>query len=79
MISLVHDRSKGLPKEILATVRLALRADPDQARALLVKGLIYKEAREYKKAYACFKRSVGEDPKNLDTQRELRLAKMRLE
>lgn len=77
MVALAPDRSRGLPKEILTVVRTALRIDPEQARALLVKGLIYKYGGEPKKALTCFRRAVAEDPKNIEAQRELRLARMR--
>jgi hypothetical protein len=77
MVALATDRRRGLPKEILTVVRTALRIDPDQARALLVKGLIYKYGGEPKKALNCFRRAVAEDPKNIEAQRELRLARMR--
>ncbi len=77
MFVLALNRTRGLPKEIMDTVRRCLRTEPDHARALLVKGLIFKEAGEHKKALTCFRRSVAEDPKNIEAQRELRLARMR--
>jgi hypothetical protein len=68
---------KGLPKSVLDALRKALEIDPDQRRAVYVRGLVYKQAGDMKKATACWKRVLQIDPKHLEAQRELRLAKLR--
>ncbi len=67
----------GLPRAVLDSLRKALEIEPDEVRALYVRGLIYKRAGDPKKALVYFKRVLHVDPKHIEAQREIRLAKLR--
>jgi hypothetical protein len=67
----------GLPRNLVDTLKKTLDLDPDQPRALYLRGLVYQRAGEMKKAVASFKRVLQVDPKHIDAQREIRLAKLR--
>jgi tetratricopeptide (TPR) repeat protein len=67
----------GLPRTVLDAIREALEADDENPRALYTKGLMYKRAGDSRKAVLYFRRVLQADPKHLDAQRELRLAKLR--
>lgn len=67
----------GLPRTVLDAIKKALEIDPEQPRALYAKGLVFKRAGDPKKASLYFRRVLQVDPKHLDAQRELRLAKLR--
>ena len=69
----------GLPRHVLEAIKRAADLEPDHPRTLFVKGLVAKAAGDTKKALAYFKRVLQSDPKHLDAQRELRLAKLRME
>jgi tetratricopeptide (TPR) repeat protein len=68
---------EGLPRSVLDAIREALEADDENPRALHTKGLMYKRAGDPKKAALYFRRVLQADPKHIDAQRELRLAKLR--
>jgi tetratricopeptide (TPR) repeat protein len=67
----------GLPRNVVDALKKALDVDPDQPRALYLRGLVYQRAGETKKAVATFKRVLQVDPKHIEAQREVRLAKLR--
>jgi Tfp pilus assembly protein PilF len=69
----------GLPREVADSLRAALGIDPDNCRALLTKGLVYKAGGDLKKALGYFRRASQLDRRNLEAKRELRLARMRLD
>jgi tetratricopeptide (TPR) repeat protein len=69
----------GLPRQVLEAIKRASEAEPDHPRTLFVKGLVAKAAGDNKKALAYFKRVLQSDPKHLEAQREVRLAKLRME
>jgi tetratricopeptide (TPR) repeat protein len=68
---------EGIPRPVLDAIKKALDADPEQPRALYIKGLVFKRGGELKKAVAYFRQVLKVDPKHLDAQREIRLAKLR--
>jgi Flp pilus assembly protein TadD len=69
--------SDGLPREVMDSLKRAIELDPDQARALYARGLIYQRAGDGKKALAAFRRVLQVDPKHIEARREVRLAKLR--
>ena len=62
---------------VVDAIKRALEIDPDNTRALFARGLVLKRAGEAKKALAYFKRVAQLDPKHIEAQREIRLAKLR--
>lgn len=72
-----HTDAEGLPRAVIDSLKRALEIDPDQTRALFTRGLVCKRGGDLKKAITYFKRVLSVDPKHLDAQRELRLAKLR--
>lgn len=67
----------GLPRTVLDAVRRAHKIDPDEIHAYFTKGLVYKQGGELNKAVSCWKRVLMENPRHIDAQRELRLARLR--
>lgn len=67
----------GLPRSVLEAIRRALEADPEHPRALYTKGLVFKRAGDPRKAAVYFRKVLQVDPKHIEAQRELRLAKLR--
>jgi tetratricopeptide (TPR) repeat protein len=67
----------GLPRSVLEAIRRALEADPEHPRALFTKGLVFKRAGDPRKAAVYFRKVLQVDPKHIEAQRELRLAKLR--
>jgi tetratricopeptide (TPR) repeat protein len=67
----------GLPRGVVDALKKALEIDPDQARALYTRGLVYKRAGDTKKAVASFRRVLQIDPKHIEARREVRLDKLR--
>jgi tetratricopeptide (TPR) repeat protein len=68
---------QGLPRSVIDALKRALEIDADETRALYTRGLVCKRAGDPKKAGAYFKRVLQIDPKHVDAQREIRLAKLR--
>lgn len=67
----------GLPRSVIEAVKIAHELDADESQAYFVKGNIYKHAGELGKAMGCWKRALDGDPKHIDAERELRLARLR--
>jgi tetratricopeptide (TPR) repeat protein len=67
----------GLPRSVVDALKKALELDADQPRALYTRGLVFQRGGDAKKALACFKRVLQVQPKHIEAQRELRLAKLR--
>jgi tetratricopeptide (TPR) repeat protein len=67
----------GLPRTVLEAVRRAHEIDPDEPHAYFTKGLVYKQGGELSKAIVCWRRVLQAEPKHIDAQREIRLAKLR--
>lgn len=68
-----------IPKPVTDAIKQALENDPDNTRALFTRGLVFKRSGDAKKALAYFKRVAQLDPRHLEAQREVRLAKLRSE
>jgi tetratricopeptide (TPR) repeat protein len=66
-----------IPRNLADSVTDALKLDPDNVRALYVKGLIYKRTGKDRECRRYFARVVELDPSHVDAQRELRLARRR--
>ncbi|MDD9966842.1 MAG: tetratricopeptide repeat protein [Myxococcales bacterium] len=69
---------EGVPRQLTEAVKRALELDDACARALYVKGQLYKQADKPKKALACFRRAERADRTLLDAKREARLLRRRL-
>jgi tetratricopeptide (TPR) repeat protein len=69
----------GTARVVVDAIKRALEVDPDDTRALFARGLVLQRAGEAKKALAYFRRVAQLDPKHLEAQREIRLAKLRSE
>jgi tetratricopeptide (TPR) repeat protein len=69
--------AEGLPRSVIDALKRALEIDPDEVRALFTRGLVCKRGGDARKALAYFKRVLKIDPKHLEAERELRLAKLR--
>jgi tetratricopeptide (TPR) repeat protein len=67
----------GLPRSVIDALKRALEIDADEVRALFTRGLVCKRGGDARKALAYFKRVLQIDPKHLEAERELRLAKLR--
>jgi tetratricopeptide (TPR) repeat protein len=65
-------------KEIVETVNLALRMDPDEVRALYTKARCYKRMGKEREALHYFRRTIVVDPQHLDATREVRLLLLRM-
>jgi hypothetical protein len=65
--------NEPLPADIVALVDEALALDPDQARALYLKGVELKRTGELGRARSYFERAVEEDSTNIAAKRELHL------
>jgi hypothetical protein len=65
------------PRALLDAIDAALRVNEEQARALYVKGLVFKRLGKPHDALRYFQRALDADPRNVEAERELRLAKMR--
>ena len=65
------------PRPLLDAIERALRLNEEQARALYVKGLVFKRMGKQLEAVRYFQKAMDADPQHLEAQRELRLAKMR--
>jgi tetratricopeptide (TPR) repeat protein len=68
---------EGLPRSVLDAIKKVLDRDPEHPRALYIKGLVFKRGGELKKALAYFRQVLKVDPKHIEAQREVRLAKLR--
>jgi tetratricopeptide (TPR) repeat protein len=66
-----------IPKPVTDAIKQALELDPDNTRALFTRAMVYKRSGDMKKAVAYFKRITQIDPRHLEAQREVRLAKLR--
>lgn len=66
-----------IPKPVTDAIKQALDLNPDNTRALFTRALVYKRSGDMKKALAYFKRITQIDPRHLEAQREVRLAKLR--
>jgi tetratricopeptide (TPR) repeat protein len=69
----------GAARVVLDAIKRALEVDPDNTRALFARGLLLQRAGEAKKALAYFRRVAQLEPRHLEAQREIRLAKLRSE
>jgi tetratricopeptide (TPR) repeat protein len=67
----------GLPKFVVDLLRKALENEPDDVHALFTRGLVYQRGGDAKKSLAYFRRVLQLDPKHIEAQREVRLAKLR--
>jgi tetratricopeptide (TPR) repeat protein len=67
----------GLPRSVIDALKRALEIDADEVRALFTRGLVCKRGGDARKALVYFKRVLQIDPKHLEAERELRLAKLR--
>jgi tetratricopeptide (TPR) repeat protein len=65
------------PRALLDAVDAALRVNEEQPRALYVKGLVFKRLGKQQDALRYFQRALDADPKNVEAEREVRLARMR--
>jgi tetratricopeptide (TPR) repeat protein len=68
-----------IPKPVTDAIKYALELEADNTRALFARGLVLKRSGDTKKALAYFKRVAQLDPRHLEAQREVRLAKLRSE
>jgi len=66
-----------LSHTLAESVTRAARLDPDNVRALYVKGSILKRTGKPREARRYFARVLELDPKHVDAERELRLARLR--
>jgi tetratricopeptide (TPR) repeat protein len=66
-----------VPNPLLDAIDTALRLDPQQPRALYVRGLMFKRLGKEREALRWFQRAVEAEPNHIDALRELRLAKLR--
>jgi tetratricopeptide (TPR) repeat protein len=64
-------------RALIEAIEAALRYNEEHPRALYLKGLVYKRMGREHDAVRFFQRTLDADPRHLDAQRELRLAKMR--
>jgi len=62
-----------VPREVLDMAKRALAENPDEARALLVRGLYYKSEDKLQNALACFRKAAKADPMDIDAKREAHL------
>lgn len=67
----------AVPSPLLDAIDAALRLDPQQPRALYVRGVVLKRLGKERDALRWFQRALEADPNHIDAQRELRLAKLR--
>lgn len=65
------------PPALLEAIERALRLDQEQPRALYVKGLVLKRTGKRLEAMRHFQKALEADPRHLEAERELRLARMR--
>jgi tetratricopeptide (TPR) repeat protein len=65
------------PRSLVDAIDRALRLNDQHARALYVKGLVFKRLGRGAESIHYFQRALVADPQHLEAQRELRLAKMR--
>jgi tetratricopeptide (TPR) repeat protein len=68
-----------LSRALIDAIEGVLRLNDQHPRGLYLKGLVYKRMGKEADAVRYFQRTLDADPKHLDAQRELRLAKMRRE
>jgi cytochrome c-type biogenesis protein CcmH/NrfG len=66
-----------IPKLVTDAIKQALDVDPDNTRALFTRAMVFKRSGDMKKALAYFKRITQIDPRHIEAQREVRLAKLR--
>lgn len=64
-------------RPLVEAVERALRLNEEHGRALFVKGLILNRMGKRNDAIRYFQRALDADPRNIDAERELRLARMR--
>lgn len=62
-----------VPREVLDMAKRVLAESPDEARALLVRGLYYKNEDKLQNALACFRKASKADPMDIDAKREAHL------
>jgi tetratricopeptide (TPR) repeat protein len=67
------------PQKLLEPIERALRCDEQHPRALYIKGLVLKRMGKEVEALRFFQRTLDADPRHIEAQRELRLARMRRE
>jgi tetratricopeptide (TPR) repeat protein len=65
------------PRSLIEAIERALRLNDEQPRALYLKGLVLKRIGKDAEAIRAFQRTLEADPRHIEAQRELRLAKMR--
>ncbi|MEM6954762.1 MAG: DnaJ domain-containing protein [Myxococcota bacterium] len=63
--------------QALKHLRKALKLNRDHERALMTKGRVYVRQGRQKEAYPLFEKVLQRNPKNVEAQRQLRLANMR--
>jgi tetratricopeptide (TPR) repeat protein len=68
----------NIGKEIVESVNLALRINPDEFYALYTKARCYKRMGKEREALHYFRRTIAVDPNHLDATREVRLLVLRL-
>jgi hypothetical protein len=68
----------NIGKEIVETVNLALRLNPDEINALYTKARCYKRMDKEREALHYFKRTIAVDPNHLEATREVRLLVLRM-
>jgi tetratricopeptide (TPR) repeat protein len=67
-----------ISKEIVDSINLALRVEPEQVFALYTKARCYKRLGKEREALHYFRRTVMSEPGHLDAAREVRLLVSRL-
>jgi tetratricopeptide (TPR) repeat protein len=67
-----------VPREVLDLAKRALAESPEEARALLVRGLYYKNEDKLQNALACFRKAAKADPMDIDARREAHLLSRQL-
>ena len=64
-------------RALIDAIEATLRYNEEQPRALYLKGLVYKRMGREHDALRFFQKTLDADPRHIEAQRELRLAKMR--
>jgi hypothetical protein len=67
-----------VPREVMELSKRALAENPDEARALLTKGLYFKHEDKLQQALVCFRKAVRADPMDIDAKREAHLLSRQL-
>jgi tetratricopeptide (TPR) repeat protein len=78
----IYDRDgrgkASLPDHVITAIDAAFKLDKEYPLSVYLRGLQRKHEGNMERASRLFKKAVQLDPKNLDAQRELRLARMRM-